>query len=164
MKLYIFDFDGTLANTPSPEFGKPEYKKITGTDWPYQGWWGRVESMSYFNIDLIEEQYKIAKEALENNDYVYILTSRLPKFKEHIINICKKNNLDIPENNILTKTIKEKGERIYDICTLIHSDIDELFFYDDRQKEIDSLNEWKNKIEDFGIKVNIIKVQSDAID
>jgi len=45
-KLVIYDFDGTLFHSPEPEEGKKLYKELTGNDWPYKGWWGRVETLS----------------------------------------------------------------------------------------------------------------------
>jgi phosphoserine phosphatase len=34
-KLAVFDFDGTLVDTPLPENGRKEYKAKTGQDWPF---------------------------------------------------------------------------------------------------------------------------------
>lgn len=162
-KLYIFDFDGTLAHSPTPEVGKHLYKEITGTEWPWQGWWGRIESMSTFDFDLIDEQATIAKEK-NDTDIVFILTSRLLKFKSEIQRICKNGGLEISLDSIWTKTNAEKGERIFDLVNIFKNQIDEVFFYDDRQKEIDSAIEWKERIESFGVKLNLIKIKSDAID
>jgi Fe2+ transport system protein FeoA len=44
-ELLVFDFDGTLALTPTPVEGKEMYFRKTGQRWPYQGWWGRAESL-----------------------------------------------------------------------------------------------------------------------
>ena len=38
-KLTFFDFDGTLADSPTPENGKQKYKEVTGNEYPHQGWW-----------------------------------------------------------------------------------------------------------------------------
>lgn len=43
--LHIFDFDGTLVNTPGPTEGKPKYFLEMGKPWK-GGWWGRIESLS----------------------------------------------------------------------------------------------------------------------
>lgn len=43
--LHVFDFDGTLVRTPSPEEGKARYQAATGQAWR-GGWWGRPESLS----------------------------------------------------------------------------------------------------------------------
>ena len=44
-RLAIFDFDGTLVNTPGPEEGKVRYQQATGKAWPHKGWWGRRETL-----------------------------------------------------------------------------------------------------------------------
>ena len=51
-RLIIFDLDGTLMNTPSPEEGKPLWEKHYGEKYPHIGWWGRKESLdtNVFNI------------------------------------------------------------------------------------------------------------------
>eukprot|EP00741_Cyanophora_paradoxa_P021963 tig00021432_g21200.t1 len=44
-RLNVFDFDGTLFLTPAPDIGKAAYERATGTPWPFNGWWGRAESL-----------------------------------------------------------------------------------------------------------------------
>lgn len=44
-ELHVFDFDGTLVDTPTPVDGMASYRNATGNEWPYQGWWGRAESL-----------------------------------------------------------------------------------------------------------------------
>ena len=44
-ELLVYDFDGTLADTPTPITGKEMYKRKTGREWPHNGWWGRKESL-----------------------------------------------------------------------------------------------------------------------
>lgn len=44
-KLKIWDFDGTLCDTPLPEDGKPIWEEATGEKWPHIGWWSKVESL-----------------------------------------------------------------------------------------------------------------------
>ena len=44
-KLKIWDFDGTLCDTPLPEVGKPIWEEATGKEWPHIGWWSKVESL-----------------------------------------------------------------------------------------------------------------------
>ena len=38
--LYVYDFDGTLANTQGPVEGRILYEKLTGTAWPFSSWLG----------------------------------------------------------------------------------------------------------------------------
>ena len=44
--LHVFDFDSTLVNTLGPEEGARAWLNATGSPWPHQGWWGRLESLS----------------------------------------------------------------------------------------------------------------------
>ena len=44
-ELLVYDFDGTLANTPTPREGKIMYENKIGQAWPHVGWWGRQESL-----------------------------------------------------------------------------------------------------------------------
>jgi len=49
-RICVWDFDGTLINTPVPEKGYVQYKEKTGQDWPHKGWWGFKAQM--FNPQL----------------------------------------------------------------------------------------------------------------
>ena len=44
-ELHVWDFDGTLVNTPVPDTGRAQYERETGHPWPHRGWWGRAESL-----------------------------------------------------------------------------------------------------------------------
>lgn len=46
-RVLIFDFDGTLAATPTPAIGIPAYERVTGRRWPHRGggWWSKPESL-----------------------------------------------------------------------------------------------------------------------
>lgn len=44
-RCVIYDFDGTLFLSPDRESGEVLYLEGTGSTWPYQGWWGRIESL-----------------------------------------------------------------------------------------------------------------------
>jgi hypothetical protein len=55
-RIAVFDFDGTLVDTPLPDFGKVEYERVTGTKWPHRGWWGCPESldMKIFEMPVVQ--------------------------------------------------------------------------------------------------------------
>lgn len=44
-RLVIYDFDNTLFKSPKKEEGEEAYLDATGKMWPFQGWYGRVETM-----------------------------------------------------------------------------------------------------------------------
>ena len=44
-QLFIFDFDGTLFDSPNPLEGRVMYEHLTGKPWPHRGWLGWPESL-----------------------------------------------------------------------------------------------------------------------
>lgn len=62
--LYCFDFDGTLVHSPTPELGKPIWQDRTGDIWPYNGWWGKSESLDT-NIFHVPKHEWVHKRYLE---------------------------------------------------------------------------------------------------
>ena len=44
-RLFVFDFDGTLFDTPDPREGRILYEQLTGKPWPHRGWLGWSESL-----------------------------------------------------------------------------------------------------------------------
>ena len=74
-RIAIFDFDGTLIDTDTPESGKPLWEDEFEFEWPFKGWWGRPESLDsriYFekNKDKLSSDVYgkgISKNIFENN-------------------------------------------------------------------------------------------------
>lgn len=44
-ELFVYDFDGTLFDSPLRVAGMQDYKIATGHEWPYKGWWNTAESL-----------------------------------------------------------------------------------------------------------------------
>jgi hypothetical protein len=44
-KLAVWDFDGTLYQTPDRPEGEALYAAAMGKPWPFGGWWGRLETL-----------------------------------------------------------------------------------------------------------------------
>jgi len=44
-QLLVFDFDGTLFDSPYPQPGKLAYTAATSQEWPHKGWWSTAESL-----------------------------------------------------------------------------------------------------------------------
>lgn len=162
MILRFFDFDGCLFDSPLPELGKCAWEAFYNKDYPHVGWWGRLESLDLecFHIPPREEVYKIYNDGKGENVIDFILTSRLLKFEPIIKELLELNDIDIKDENILTKNEFEKGERILQTLESLmpYYNITDIYFYDDRDKEIDSANEVKSQIENMGVNFHIKKI------
>ena len=60
-RLAVFDFDGTLFDSPEQEDGMRIWSQKTGQQYPHKGWWGRRESLDsdIFDIHILspDDQY-----------------------------------------------------------------------------------------------------------
>lgn len=83
-KLSVFDFDGTLVDTPLPDIGKKQYQEKTGNPWPYEGWWGKRESldMEVFDIKAIPSvKTSYHEEKSKSETLMVMLTGRMKTHK-----------------------------------------------------------------------------------
>jgi FMN phosphatase YigB (HAD superfamily) len=163
-KIALWDCDGCLVDTPLPERDKTSWEKHHDKPWPFQGWWGRMESMcaDAFNIttfaDRHEEFVKLDGEGFEQ----FILTSRLPRFTDRIKDILSANGLSVKK--IFTKTNATKGERILELIAQYKAEgieIEHIKFFDDRLKEIVTAEAVRPQIEAMGITFDVIQVEND---
>lgn len=100
-KLNCFDFDGTLFRTPGREEGAKRYLEAKGEPWPFEGWWGRPESLwqpvlpypypANFMIEQVHEAYRHAKEAGER---VILMTGRPYKIGDTVTKILHDHGLE----------------------------------------------------------------------
>ena len=154
--LYVWDFDGTLIDSPLPEEGKPIWEKYHNTKYPHRGWWGREESLDPKVFEVkeiygIREQYLSCKSDTEGK--VIMLTSRLPKLKDLIIYHLHKNNFEFDEYKFKCGG-KEKSDQI-DELLIKYPTINYVEVWDDRDKEILLYKSWK-PIRNIELKINQI--------
>lgn len=167
-KIYRFwDFDGSLIDSPLPDYGKEQYERIKGIKYPHIGWWGRVESLdlNIFDIQANPRLKSIILKSFETeNEYNYILTSRIYKLKNEVKAVLLHNGIN-PESfeDFSMFTAKHKGERILDIIYANEESIKEIHVYEDRDKEFLVLEEVRTIIESYDIKylVHEIKIDED---
>jgi len=168
IKIAFFDCDGCLFNTPHPEPGKQLWAEFYNKEYPYQGWWGRVESMdmNVFTIKPRPEVYNYWKTLYDQGFETRVLTSRMPKFEPLIQTLLIDNNIDMKE--VMTvKGSLTKGQRILETVKDYISQgysVPEVHFFDDRMKEIVTVQEVVDDLHLLGTKVFITKVESDAND
>lgn len=115
--LFIFDFDQTLVSTATPEKGKPVWKKKTGQEWSYKGWWGRPESlaMDIFDMPILEQALEGYEKASNlPNSYKVMMTGRIPQLEALVKNILKSHNLHFNEYlfNNTSNTLSFKLQQI----------------------------------------------------
>lgn len=163
-KISIFDFDGTLMDTPHPEEGKKEWEEFTGKKYPHIGWWGKPESLDdvVFDIQPIESTVSDYKKEMSNPDtMVIMLTGRLPHQSEQIEELLALHNINFDEYHY-----KSNGDtltsKINTIKSLLHRypNVTEIEMWEDREPHALSFEQWGK---DNNINLNVNLVGSDHI-
>lgn len=164
-KIAVYDFDGTLCDSPLPEEGKIIWKKVTGEEYPHQGWWGRLESLStdVFDINLFPNVVSsLNNDMLSNDTYTIILTSRIERIKPAIEKILNDNNVKV-DNIFLKRSGDEKDARLENIIKSLGLDsLESVDIYDDREKEFIAFERFMNN--NPNLKVNIFKCNNGEIE
>lgn len=153
--LNVFDFDGTLMDSPLPEDGKKKYKEITGNDWPHKGWWGQIDSLKPFDVKPIEgtkdlyNQYTVIP-----NSVNVLMTNRLAKFepivKEKLSGLYIFDYYDFKNDN------REKPDRIKDILKNNPS-IEIINIFDDMDDQIERFNRFRD--DNPQLEINVYQVK-----
>lgn len=138
-KLEVFDFDGTLINSPQKEIGIELWSKLKGIPYPYQGWWGRTESLdlTVFDIKPFPKILSILNNAIKDeNTLVVILTSRREKLRKNVEAVLDINMIKVDKLDMKTYE-KSKGERLLVYLEYL-DDLKEINVYDDRDSDLES--------------------------
>lgn len=158
-KIAIFDFDGTLMDTPHAEEGKREWEEKTGSPYPHRGWWSKRESLDteVFNIQPIKST--ISDYVIESdtpNTYMVMLTGRLPNQKDQVEDILHSNDIVFDEYHY-----KDDGDtlnsKLNTIVSLLNRfpNTELIEMYEDREPHAIAFEEW-GKENDINIKVNLV--------
>lgn len=131
-RLAVYDFDGTLIDSPEKEEGKLQWEKVKGVPYPHQGWWGRPESLDTEVFDIKPFPTILAKlnaDVTDPDTKVIILTSRMEKLRPQLENILRLNGITVDE--LITKRgAEDKGDIILKIENY-NQDLEEIVVYDD---------------------------------
>jgi len=157
-KLKIFDFDGTLYNSPTPNpelWNDHTFKKLM--DAPKKGGYGWWQNPITLNktitpIDLfIESTVTDAITAISDNDTITVLlTGRTENYLPDVKRILEMRDLQFhyyglkPLNSDIT-TFNFKAEYIQNILNE-HPEITEIELWDDRPKQIKQFETFFNKL------------------
>jgi len=131
-RLAVYDFDGTLIDSPEPDIGRKQWEDAKGTPYPHKGWWGRPESLDtdVFDIKPFPNILtKLRADMADPNTTTIILTSRMEKLRSQLENILKLNGITVDE--LITKRgAEDKGDVILKIENY-NQDLEEIVVYDD---------------------------------
>ena len=94
MRIQVFDFDGTLVNTPGREEAEASYLAVTGKTWPFVGFYGRPESLIPPVFPEVPDQSFAIQEVAEvcrKGDYELgiLMTGRPYKMRKRVLEICE---------------------------------------------------------------------------
>jgi hypothetical protein len=159
-RIVVFDFDGTLVNSPLPENGRLEYKEKTGQDWPYQGWWGRPESLdtNIFDIDTIPSVISAYRKERSNlNTLLVMLTGRIKKLSTQVEAILNLNGLkfDVYEYNNGGSTLTSKINTL-DNLLKVYPNVKSLSMFDDRVEHIDAFKAWGAAHDNINFDITVV--------
>ena len=155
-KLNVFDFDGTLVDTPLPQNGKKLYKEKTGNDWPHTGWWGQPLSLDMTVFDMPTIPSVIAdyeKESSRPDAMTIMLTGRMVKLGDLVKKILADKQLTFDEYHFNRggSTDTAKIKTMEDVLRRVNT-IREIHMWDDRQEHIPVFQAWG----DYMIKQGVI--------
>lgn len=163
-RLAVYDFDGTLMDSPEPDIGKPMWEKFYGKPYPHKGWWGRKESLDTEAFDIKPFPNILAKlrdDMADPDTDTIILTSRMEKLRPELENILSLNGITVDE--LITKKGREdKGDVILKIENY-NDDLVEIVVYDDfagkMPHKVEEYTKIKNQLRD-DIQYHIFYVEN----
>lgn len=162
-KISVFDFDGTLVDTPLPDEGKIKYKEKTGTDWPHRGWWGKPESLDMDIFDMPEISEVISayhEEKAKSGVLVVMMTGRVPQLSKYVEHILKSKNLSF-DKYIYNNGGSTDQSKIKSLESMLkeYPSVESVEMWDDRLTHIPIFNQWgenqlkSGRLKDFNINV-----------
>lgn len=155
--LKIWDFDGTLCDTPLPEVGKPIWEKAYGKKWPHLGWWSKAESLDlkvfkHPTLPSVMNDYN--KHRNSDNVLNVMLTGRRAKkpLEEAVKAILDSHGLkfDLYYHNNGGETSQNKMNRIEKILTE-YPYLETVEMWDDRDEHIPTFQKWGDSLVEQGV-------------
>lgn len=161
-RVVIYDFDGTLFNSPDREAGETTYFEATGKMFPFQGWWGRLETLmppivpekpgAEWLIKDTVEAYR--QDAQDENTELILMTGRPFKIRKRVIEICESHDLKFHAHYFRGQP-GQRGRDTFEIkCNfiiedIIHDNLEVLEIWEDRPEHtsefLNIAKKWKNQ-------------------
>lgn len=154
-KLSVFDFDGTLVETPigSPA-NKLKWAEYYGKPWPYLGWWGRDESMDtgVWKMPVVREVFDDYQKEVENPENLMVLLTGRIKKQENIVRSIVNDrgyHFDYYLFNTGGRTLNNKISHLNSLLSK-YPNIREVELWDDRLEHFSEFEAWGQKLKDLG--------------
>lgn len=160
-RIAIFDFDGTLVDTPLFDTHKDIYHQKVGSPWPHAGWWGKSDSLDMDIFDMPEipsvmTDYRIEK--ANPNTLMVMLTGRIPKLSQHVEKVLAAKGYSFDEyvyNNGGT-TITSKIATLDDLLQQ-YPNVTSVAMWEDREEHINSFKAWGASQKDLDFNITHVK-------
>lgn len=168
-RLVIYDFDGTFFKSPDRQSGCQSYHDHHGTHFPYQGWWGRIETLlppivpvkpdaSWFLHGTIN-QYRQDLRCPDSR--IVLMTGRPKKFRNRVLELLSYQGVKFEENFFCddhgsegTGTWNIKANRLRG---MLHNDLKVIEIWDD---DPDKLEQWHKFVPELQDKLpHLVKIQ-----
>lgn len=149
-KLNIWDFDGTLFRSPGREEGEIAYQAHTGQPWPYQGWWGRPETLQPpilpepipkdLLIQKVFDAYNMAR--ADDNVWNVLLTGRPIRLRRRVREICDYFQIYFDEEYYKGMRGIPSAEDTFDYkagiikTRLLHNELECVSIWEDRSEHV----------------------------
>ena len=154
-KLTFFDFDGTLADSPTPENGREKYKEATGKEYPHIGWWGKADSLEPFDIHFFPSTIEFYKKSKANpNNKTILLTNRIPKLKDVVKGKLNQAGLTFDDYSFKGGS-EAKPQRVEKYMDRF-PDVTEIEIHDDQEDQLVPFTEWARQMEKLNPGLNIV--------
>ena len=163
--LNVFDFDGTLFDTPDADTGKKDYERAFKTQYPHKGWFGKEESLSdELDIPPIKSTNQFYRKLSQRPDSLTIVISDRAFFlKDRLSQFLSDRGYKF-DDILLKKGNIGKGERLQDFWEN-HQDVQEINVFDDMESALDQYINLKDLYSIYrdDLQFNIYRVSNGAV-
>ena len=164
--LNIFDFDGTLFDTPDADTGKADYERIFKVPYPRKGWFGREESLKdEYNIPAIKSTKRFYEKLVQKPDSLTIaISDRVFFLKERLSEFLSDRGYYF-DDILLKYGNVGKAERLQNFWEN-YPGVKEINVFDDRQSALDQYINLKDLYSIYrdDLEFNIYRVSDGAVE
>tara|TARA_R110000796_G_scaffold1673_2_gene6924 strand:+ start:5169 stop:5696 length:528 start_codon:yes stop_codon:yes gene_type:complete len=167
-KVSVFDFDGTLIDTPMPNPGKEIWKEKTGEDYPHVGWWSKPETLSLdvFDQEPFDDIASLYRTEKANpNTFVCLATGRIIPLTDQVHAILNHHGFNFDEVVLAgDKRWQSKGGNTLSFKLAYFADLKGRFpnlemieIWDDRDEHHATFVQWGRLQHPLNVVINHVK-------